>query len=201
MPIVARPILKNFAVALLIMAASLGMAEAQGLYATDLQGHPVERLTSAATRVVVLIFAATDCPISNRYVPEIARLDRSYNGKNVVFWWVFPNPGDTLAVVQKHARDFSVATPALIDSRQALVRTAHAAVTPEAAVFTVENGNLHEVYHGRIDDRYSKLGQERPQASHHDLEEVIRAALSGRTIPESSGGAVGCSIIPVTLKP
>jgi hypothetical protein len=193
--------LRTCTVAMLVLAASLSIAEAQGLHAMDLQGHQVESLATSGTRVVVLIFAATDCPISNRYVPEIARLDHQLASRGVAFWWVFPNPGDTLSAVRKHGRDFSISTPTLIDSRQELVRMANVAVTPEAAVFTVEGGGLHEVYHGRIDDRYISFGQERQQATRHELQEAIQAALEGRSVPRPTGGPVGCSIVPVALKP
>jgi len=152
--------------------------------------NAVEQLASANARVIVLIFAATDCPISNRYIPEIARLDHELAAQ-----------GDTLAMVQKHAHEFSIATPTLIDFHQELTRMSHAAVTPEAAIFTVKDGSLNEVYRGRIDDRYIAFGQERPQAMHHDLEEAIKAALAGRAIPKPSGGPVGCSIIPAGKKP
>lgn len=197
MLLIARPMLRCCAAAMLMLAASLGIAHAQAPLVIDVQGHEVEQLAPAGTRVVVLIFAATDCPISNRYIPEIAKMDRELATLRVAFWWVFPNPGDTLAAVQKHGRDFSITTPTLIDSRQSLTRMAYVAVTPEAAVFVVKDGSLKEVYHGRIDDRYIAFGQERPQAIHHDLEEVIQATLAGRPIPQSHGGPIGCSIIPV----
>src|SRR5580692_2751021 len=89
MPLIARPMLRTYAIAMLVLAASLGIAEAQGLHATDLQGHEVDNLATSGTRAVVLIFAATDCPISNRYVPEIARLDHELASRGVAFWWVF----------------------------------------------------------------------------------------------------------------
>ena len=56
---------------------------------------------------------------------------------------------------------------------------AHATTTPEAAILVPQGGELHEVYRGRIDDRYIALGRERPQAMHHDLEEAIRAGRAG----------------------
>ena len=201
MLLIARPMLRCCTAAMLMLAASVGFAQAQTLHAIDVQGHEVEQLAPAGTRVVVLIFAATDCPISNRYIPEIAKMDKELATQHVAFWWVFPNPGDALAAVQKHGRDFSITTPTLIDSRQSLTRMAHAAVTPEAAVFAIKDGSLNEVYHGRIDDRYIAFGQERPQAIHHDLEEEIQATLAGRPIPQSNGGPIGCSIIPVAKKP
>jgi hypothetical protein len=187
--------------ATLFLTLFRGDAQPRTVHVTDLQGREVERLAPSGTMAVVLIFAATDCPISNRYVPEIARLDMELSSQGVAFWWVFPNPGDTVNVVRNHGRDFSITTPTLIDSRQNLVQMAHVSVTPEAAVFAVEGGNLRELYHGRIDDRYLAFGQERPQANRHDLEDVIQAALAGRPIPKPSGEPVGCSIIPVASKP
>ena len=182
-----------------------GLAKAETIVShdlgVDLHGQPVHQLAEPGTRIVVLIFAATDCPISNRYIPEISRLDKVLAANGVAFWWVFPNPSDTLSVVRKHSEDFSITTPTLIDSRQNLVRMADASVTPEAAVFAVKDGNLREVYHGRIDDRYIAFGQERPQATHHELEEAIQATLAGRLATKPSGGPVGCSIIRVALKP
>jgi hypothetical protein len=83
----------------------------------------------------------------------------------------------------------------LLDARQTLVALAHATVTPESAVFVVEGGTLREVYHGRIDDRYLDIGQERPQAQHHDLETAITAALAGKPVPQPGGPPVGCSIV------
>jgi hypothetical protein len=200
-PCIVDRMLKYCAVAMLMLAAYLRFAEAQTLHAIDLQGHTVERLATKDARAVVLIFAATDCPISNRYIPEITRLDSTLASRGVAFWWVFPNPGDMLSVVRKHNQDFSIATPTIIDARQELVHMAHVAVTPEAAVFAVKDGVLREVYHGRIDDRYIAFGQERPQAARHELEDAVNAVLDDRRPPNPEGEPVGCSIIPVTLKP
>lgn len=168
-------------------------------FGLDLHGAPVHQLAGPGVRVVVLVFAASDCPISNRYVPEIARLEREFAPQGVRFWWVYPNADDTAAVVEQHNRDFSIReTPALgvlLDPKQALVALARATTTPEAAVFLVEGGRLREVYLGRIDDRYISLGQERPQPGSHDLEAAIGATLAGRPVPQPAGPSVGCSIV------
>lgn len=198
---ILRRTLACYAVGSLVIAAFAGIAHAQTIHAMDLQGREVQELALRGTHAVVLIFAATDCPISNRYIPAIEGLHQEYAAKGVTVWWVFPNPADTLSVVRKHGEDFSIRTPTLIDSKQELVSMAHVSVTPEAAVFAVESGKLREVYHGRIDDRYIAFGQERPQATHHELEEAIHAVLDGHAVPPPSAGPVGCSIIPDTLRP
>jgi hypothetical protein len=175
-----------------LAAPHLGAVEPFGV---DLHGHPVRLLAESGTREVVLIFAASDCPISNRYVPEIARLNKKYALQGIKFWWVFPNPEDAPAVVSKHDLDFSIHEDTLLDPHQSLVALAHATVTPEAAVFIVKNGAMREVYNGRIDDRYVSIGQERPQPRRHELEDAIAAALAGKPIPQPGGAPVGCSIV------
>ena len=183
---------------LLPFSARCSPTDAQ--FGIDLNGKPVAELAGPGTRVVVLIFAASDCPISNRYVPEIARLSKEFTGSDAShpearIWWVFPNAGDSEAVVARHKTEFDIHEDVLLDPRQALVERAHATTTPEAAVFVVRGVDLDEVYRGRIDDRYLSLGQERPQADHHDLEDAIGAALAGRPVPQPEGPPVGCSIV------
>lgn len=177
-----------------MLAASAGATEPFG---TDLHGHPVHQLASRGERAVVLIFAASDCPISNRYVPEVARLSRKYSAQGIHFWWVFPDPQDTADIVAKHDQEFSITESVLLDTRQTLVHMAHASITPEAAVFLVTPNGLREVYHGRIDDRYLSIGRERPQPQQHDLEDAIAAVLAGKPVTHPFGQPVGCAIIPL----
>jgi len=164
-------------------------------YPLDLKGIPVRQLAAPGTRVLVLIFAATDCPISNRAIPELNRITHEFAGKPVDFWWVYPNAEDTTSAVAEHRRAYSIETKALRDPAQSLVAWAHATVTPEAAVFLVDGAQFHEVYEGRIDDQYISLGRERRQVTRHDLESAINAALDGKTVPQPGGPSVGCSIV------
>ena len=167
--------------------------------AVDLNGHPVTELAPPGARAVVLFFAASDCPVSNRYIPEIERLTKQFEPLGVRVWFVYPNPGDKASVVRAHDLEYSINPNTLLDTTQSLTRMAHVTTTPEAAIFIPRNGALREVYRGRIDDRYLSIGTERPQATHHDLEEAIRAVLAGKLVPQPTGPPVGCSI--VTLHP
>jgi hypothetical protein len=165
-----------------------------------LDGRPIASLAPDGTRAVVLFFAATDCPIANRYVPEMERVRKEGEQDGVVVWFVYPNPGDTAEAVRGHRARFGIGGNAVLDTRHALVRMAHATVTPEAAIFVPDGkGGLREVYLGRIDDRYAGLGQERPQATHHDLEDAVQAVLAGRAVPAAQGRPVGCAIMPLEV--
>lgn len=166
-------------------------------FGTDLQGKPLPQLAPPGTRVVVLYFAATDCPISNRYLPEIAHLNAAYKNQAVQVMAVYPNPADNRAVVEEHQKQYGPAGETVLDPQQSLVHLARARMTPEAAVLVPDGTHWREVYLGRIDDRYLSLGQERPSATRHDLEAAVRAALAHQPIPPPGGPAVGCSIVPL----
>jgi hypothetical protein len=182
--------------ALLLLTIPLSCAPALAAdLGVDLSGHPVSDLGGPGVRFVVLIFAASDCPISNRYVPEIARLNGEFTSHGVRFWWVFPNAEDTAAKVSQHEREFAIKEDIVLDPKQTLVHLAHATITPEAAVFAVRDSELNEIYRGRIDDRYRAIGEERPQPSHHDLEAALNAALADKPIPRPAGPPVGCSVV------
>jgi hypothetical protein len=164
----------------------------------DLDGHSVQLVPSSAS-AIVLFFTASDCPISNRYEPEMLRLERKFAPSGVQFWWVYPNPGDTASVIRRHQSQSAGSTHVLRDTQQSLAHIANVSVTPEAAVFISANGTLREIYHGRIDDRYISLGQERPRAHHHELEDAIAEALAKQPVVPPAGPPVGCSIVPLDV--
>jgi hypothetical protein len=170
------------------------LAVVTAVAAGQVQPRPIAE--AAGARVVVMFFAAADCPISNRYVPTIERLDHAYAGKGVRVWWVYPNPTDDAKAIAQHRKDFSITGAVYPGAPTAAVELAHATITPEAAVFTVTDGRMREVYRGRVDDRYIAIGQERPQATRNDLEAAIEAALAGKPVHPPGGPPVGCSIVP-----
>jgi len=179
------------------LVGGLALILSGSLSTVDLSGHPVDPLAPSDSTAVVLFFAATDCSVSNRYVPEIQRLQIEFAAKGVRFWIVYPNPEDTATVVGKHNAEFAINSKTVLDRSQLLVQRAHVVATPEAALFVPQGGSMREVYHGRIDDRYLSFGHERPQAKHHDLELAIRAVLEHRPVPAPGGGPVGCAIMPL----
>ena len=160
---------------------------------TDLSGHPIDPFASPA-RVRVLLFVRTDCPITQRYAPELQRLSGEFAQQPVAFWLIFPDPSETSPHIAANVRDYRFPGTPVLDPRHVLVKRAHAAIAPEAAVFD-RGGRL--LYHGRIDDRYVDIGKTRPAPSVHDLEEAISATLAGRAVAVSETHAVGCSLADV----
>jgi hypothetical protein len=181
----------TLAACLAVASVSCGRSAADGV--TDLDGRPVDPLAGPAA-VTVLVFVATDCPISNRYVPELERLRARFEPAGVAFWLVYPTAEESPATIASHRREFGLTEPAVRDPRHALVRRSQVEVTPESAVF-LRGGAL--AYHGRIDDRYVDFGEVRPEPTRRELEGAIDAALAGHAAPPPAGHAVGCAIATV----
>jgi hypothetical protein len=190
-----RGCLLSFVFLVVLTAIATGQVQPKPMGRSGLGGAALN-LASSGAGVVVMYFAATDCPISNRYVPEIERLDHEYAAKGVRVWWVYPNPTDDAKAIAQHRKAFSITGAVYPGKPESAVELAHATVTPEAAVFVVAGGRTHEVYRGRVDDRYIAIGQERPRATRRDLEAAIEAALAGKPVPQPYGPPVGCAIVP-----
>lgn len=144
-----------------------------------------------ALALTVLVFISTDCPISNRYAPEIKRLHAEFADKGVRVRLVYPNPLDDDAAIAKHIEAYGYPPIAERDRDHALVNMAGATITPEAVVL---DARQRVVYRGRIDDRFVELGRERPSPTTRDLRNAIAAARAGRRVSPSRTQAVGCFI-------
>ena len=140
----------------------------------DLAGQSFDPFDTAGVRAIVFLFVSTDCPISNRYAPEIRRVKEKFARAGVRLWLVYADPDTSADAIKKHLHDYQL--------------------PPEAAVFLP---GRQLVYHGRIDNRYADLGKERPEATQHDLEDVLEAVVQGKPVPYPTARAVGCYISDV----
>ena len=158
----------------------------------NLEGKPVNPLAlSSNLTATVVLFVAVDCPIANRYAPEINRLRAGFERRGVRFWLVYPDSEQTSENIRKHVREFNLGAEPLRDLKRQLVKRSLARVTPEAALFNAV-GEL--VYHGRIDDRFPALGVSRNQPSEHTLQLALESLLAGRPIASKEMRAIGCQI-------
>ena len=145
------------------------------------------------------IFTTTDCPIANRYAPEIQRLHRAFSAQGITFHLVYVNPSDTAATVTEHAKKFGYETATVRDPDHTLVKRFGITVTPEVVLLSTDNRVL---YKGRIDDRYVAPGVDRQRATRREFEDALTAIVAGKPIPVSAAPAVGCFVAdfqPVTF--
>jgi len=159
----------------------------------DLEGRPVAAVPTGSGPTV-LLFTRTDCPISNRYAPELRRLGQRFGARGVAFRLVYVDPLETPAAIRQHLRAFGLGGEALRDPQHALVRLTGATVTPEAAVFVADPSGPRLVYRGRIDDRAADFGRTRAEPHTRDLADVLDALTAGHAVTPRTTTAVGCFI-------
>jgi hypothetical protein len=86
-------------------AATVGFGAALGTM--DLDGRAADPFAVPA-KVRVLVFVRTDCPISNRYAPELKRLFREFAARSAVFSMVYADPSETSANIRHHMEEYAI---------------------------------------------------------------------------------------------
>ena len=168
-----------------LICASSGLAQA-GL---DLHGKQIDPVLASKGKIAVLIFARTDCPISNRYAPLLQKLSVEFAAQ-AKFWLIYPDKTATPEQITSSLQQFHYSIPALRDPDHSLAKAAGASITPEAVVFDPQ-GKL--LYRGRIDNLYVDAGRTRAAATSHELQDAIAASIAGKQ-PPAAAPAVGCYI-------
>jgi hypothetical protein len=157
----------------------------------DIDGKPWTLLSPDRGQLDLLFFISPDCPVSNRYAPEIQRVCSDYQSRGVRCFAVYPDAPDVKAVM-RHRQEygFGAMVPAISDPARALVRAVGPHVTPEAAIYS----SAGRVYRGRIDNLYVDVGRSRRAPTRQDLRLALDATLAGKPVTPAETEAVGCFI-------
>ena len=158
---------------------------------TEGRKHSVEEWRQ--TRAVVLFFISTECPISNRYAPEINRIAASFASQQVVFYAVHSDPALSASEARQHATDFGYKFTVLLDPTQVLASQTGVEATPTAVILSPQGAVL---YRGRIDNRYLDFGRYRDTNIKPDLQLALQAVLNGKPIEEPTTKVIGCVLPP-----
>lgn len=140
----------------------------------------------AKGKATVLFFIAFDCPIANRYAPEIARIGNGYEVKGVRSYRVYVTK-DAKQVLN-HGKEFQLSMPAILDPSRKLVAATGVKVTPEVAVIDAK-GVM--VYRGRIDNQNIEHGSIRKDYR-RDLRMALDEVLAGKAVTLPEAAAIGC---------
>ena len=143
---------------------------------TDASGTPV-KFSSLRGDTTVLIFVATQCPVSNAYNERMKTLYNDYSGKGVKFVFVNANSTEPATEVEQHAKSHGFAFPVYKDNNNVVADKFGAQVTPETYVID-KSGVLR--YHG-----ISMIPRMSPKSRTGDLRTALDAVMSGGTVAES----------------
>jgi hypothetical protein len=157
----------------------------------DIHGQKIEPFRETAARAMALIFVLPDCPIASSYCPEINRLWQINTERGITLIIVHADRQITVEQARKHAEQYQLKCPVVLDAEHEWVTKTGVRKTPEAAVLSPQ-GDL--LYRGRIDDRFVDLGKRREHVTTHDLRDAFDAIAAGRPVAQARTEAIGCFI-------
>lgn len=162
-------------------------AKVDNLTLRDLKGQAFQLYDlGRESRLTVLMFISTQCPISNDYNQRMVALDRDYSPKGVKFLALNSNKQESIPEIAEHASGNGFGFALYKDENNVLADLFGASVTPE--IYVLDNTWTIR-YHGRIDDS-------RPveKVTVSDLRNALDALLGGRQVPVAETKAFGCTI-------
>ena len=99
------------------------VSAASELRLLDLDNHQVDPFQAPpGVKAFAFLFVSVECPVSNRYAPEIRRMSDTFTARGVAFRLVYPNPAETPDAIRTHVKDYNLPGAVLARSRQALAR-------------------------------------------------------------------------------
>ena len=122
----------------------------------DITGKKHAPFDSKRTKALVAVFICTDCPIANYFQPSLRDMAKKYEAQGVRFVLIHSDLECTRKAAKKHAKEYAITIPVILDHRQKVAKQLKAEFTPEAFVI-IPHGEVR--YRGRINDMYISYGK------------------------------------------
>jgi peroxiredoxin len=146
-------------------------------------------------RGALLFFLDRECPVSNGYAPEMARLAQlARNGKLAVLG-IYSDQSITIQEAIQHAKEYALGFDVVVDKAQSLATASGVVIVPQAVI---ADSKGHTVYRGRINDLYSPDGTRRLMATRHDLRNALEAFMANKPVLAAGGEPFGCPLATPT---
>lgn len=181
---------------LLILIASVIFISAGNAYSpldkvedftlTDYNGNKHSLSQYKDSKAIVVMFIATECPVSNAYNSRMEKLFKEFSEKGITFLGINSNKAESVSRIKEHAKENGLTFPILKDEKNIIADKFEASVTPEIYVL---NGNFDVLYHGRIDNSKSES-----EVVTQDLKNALNEILSGKEVSKKETKAFGCTI-------
>jgi alkyl hydroperoxide reductase subunit AhpC len=142
------------------------------------------------SKACVLVFTTTTCPLVQRYLPGLNRLEKEYRDRAVQFLGVNVGAEDSIRAIAAQAVEYEVEYPFVKDHLGKCAEAVGVTRTPEVVVL---DGERILRYRGRIDDQY-RIGGARSRPTRHDLKEAIDAVLAGKSVAVPETPVDGCHV-------
>ncbi|HEX7358445.1 MAG TPA: thioredoxin family protein [Ignavibacteriaceae bacterium] len=184
-----RSIILNLVVITVIIfsyAFSLSTEKFENFTLKDYKGKEHSLSDYKNSKAIVLIFIATECPVSNAYNLRMEKIYQDYKDKGVQLIGINSNKSESVSDIRSHAIKNNLTFTILKDEKNIIADKFKASFTPE--VFVLDS-DFNLLYHGRIDD-----SRREEDIKVQDLRNTLDEILSGKQISNPKTKAFGCTI-------
>ncbi len=153
----------------------------------DLQGKEGKLSDFASKKALAIVIRDVGCPVSQRYGPEVARIDAEYSDQ-VGFLYVNLSEQDTEEKAAAEVEKYGFKGRYALDPEGTFGRALGVRTTTD--VFVLDRARTL-VYRGAVDDRIGR-GVVRPEARERFLRDALDAVVEGFQPPVIATSAPGC---------
>jgi thiol-disulfide isomerase/thioredoxin len=139
----------------------------------------------------VFVFLATDCPLSQNYMPTMNDLSMQFAANGIGFYSVFSQEDLPQKTLDDFTASYNMRFPAIEDAQFKLADYFGATTTPQA--FLVDSSG-QTLYKGTIDNWAPELGQHRTVITEHYLLNALESLRDNKPVRVKETPAVGCFI-------
>ncbi len=152
----------------------------------DYNGKEYKLADFKDSKAIIIMFIATECPVSNAYNSRMVKLYEEFQGKGIAVIAINSNKAEDVSAIKEHSVQNGFKFPVLKDPGNKVADNYGASVTPE--VYILSN-KFELLYHGRIDDSRSESG-----VKSRDAANALNEILSGKKVTVAETKAFGCTI-------
>lgn len=150
----------------------------------------------SAGKGLAIAYTSTTCPVSKRYAPSLARLEKDLAGQGIALLLVDPFASEEPAELDAFTKEHGFTCPVLHDTDKAFTTVLNARTTTE--VFLLDAARTL-IYRGALDDQYGlNYNLDAPRESY--LREAVAALVAGQRPQIAATEAPGCELdLPVKV--
>lgn len=142
------------------------------------------------SKVLVVAFVGTECPLVKLYASRLQKLQDEYKEQSVQFVAINSNQQDSITEMAHFARKFEIEFPMLKDPGNRVADQLGAERTPE--VFVLDSDRKIR-YRGVIDDQFT-YGIQRTKIDNRYMLEAIKSLIDGTPVKIEKTDVAGCHI-------
>ena len=155
---------------------------------TDLNGKSGKLSDFKNSKALVIAFTSTSCPLTKKYAPTLARLEKEFSPKGVAFLLVNPTATDSFDSIKTVRQDNGLASRYVHDHDGKFTGALGAQTTTE--VFVLDAARTL-AFRGAVDDQYG-LGYSLAAPRQNYLKDALTAVLAGQAPTVAATEAPGC---------